>query len=106
MAIGCLRTGTVIDIIVPSSKLSAIMYITYRPGLGNLRALDPDDTAGICAIYPPRQKPTSSGGGPVEFVTSPLSGCAVSPSRERGSAGLVWLGLALVSVLGARRVRS
>jgi hypothetical protein len=38
----------------------ATMYAIYEGGTTELRTLEPDDVAGICALYPPEDKPKKS----------------------------------------------
>jgi hypothetical protein len=88
-----------------SPKATATMFITYKPGIGNLRALDPDDMAGICTIYPPQGRDTS---GPltIDVVTPPLTSCALSAASRTGSgARWLWTALVLSSLVVARRRR-
>jgi MYXO-CTERM domain-containing protein len=85
-----------------SPKPSATMFITYKAGSGNLRALDPDDVEAICAIYPPEGRYVA-GPQTVDIVTPPLAGCAVSAAaKPSNGAGLLWAAW----VLGAVRVRT
>lgn len=35
-----------------ATSMTATMYASYKPGTSTLRTLTPDDTAGVCAIYP------------------------------------------------------
>jgi hypothetical protein len=88
-----------------SPKPSATMFITYQAGSGNLRALDPDDVAGICTIYPP-QGGYTPGPQTIDIVTPPLAGCALSTAAEPGrAAGLLWAALVLGSVYVRTRSR-
>jgi hypothetical protein len=89
-----------------SPKPSATMFITYKAGSGNLRVLDPDDVAGICAIYPPQGRVAASGPETVDIVTPPLAACALSSAAGPGSAtGMPWAALLLGSVLVRTRSR-
>jgi hypothetical protein len=90
-----------------SPKPSATMFITYKAGSGNLRVLDPDDVAGVCAIYPPRGKYTA-GPETVDIVTPPLAACALAAAAKPGNgAGLLWavFGLAALCVRTRSRKR-
>jgi hypothetical protein len=89
-----------------SPKPSATMFITYKAGVGNLRVLDPDDVAGICAIYPPQGRAEASGPETVDIVTPPLAGCALSSAARPGSAtGTPWAALLLGCLLVRTRSR-
>ncbi|MEO7034166.1 MAG: matrixin family metalloprotease [Polyangiaceae bacterium] len=85
-----------------SPKKTAVMFISYEAGKGNLRVLDPDDIAAVCTIYPPKGKAVSSY-GQVQVSESPLAGCSLSSRRDGPSTGSVWSLVALACALIARR---
>jgi MYXO-CTERM domain-containing protein len=86
---------------------SATMYTTYDPGHGNLRVLDADDIAGICAVYPPDRVAAGNECGPRHGFSSTCrkddSGCALSAGSTSSSAP--WLALAAGVALGLLRRR-
>jgi hypothetical protein len=88
-----------------SPKPSATMFITYKAGTGNLRVLDPDDVAGICAIYPPQGSATVSGPETVDVITAPLAGCSLSSTAGGSGACALWAALLLGSALVRTRNR-
>jgi hypothetical protein len=53
-----------------SSDTAATMFASYTPGSTSMRMLSPDDTAGLCSIYPPggtrNVDPSVSSGGSVK----------------------------------------
>jgi hypothetical protein len=63
-----------------SQVLTATMYPTYTSGSENFRVLDPDDVAGICAVFPP--------GAAAQCDANPRQGfspeCGIFPSGEGG----------------------
>jgi hypothetical protein len=59
-----------------SADTTAMMYAHYQPGLGALGALPPDDTDGICSIYPPGGERSTSAGE--------LPGEACDPTPRHG----------------------
>jgi hypothetical protein len=99
--------------------VNSVMYSSYTPGVSNLRHLSADDTAGICAIYPPGLQPTSNDCRPVNGFSGvcaneqrePL-GCSFAPSAlaRSGSPKRDWLGFgllfSLVMMVAKRRSRS
>jgi hypothetical protein len=88
-----------------SPKPSATMFITYKPGSGNLRVLDPDDVAGVCTIYPPPEGYTA-GPETVNIVTPPLAACSLSAAAKPGNtAAWLWAALLLGSVCVRTRSR-
>ena len=88
-----------------SPKKTATMFISYEAGKGNLRALDPDDIAAVCTIYPPKGKVADSS-GEVDVVEPALAGCSLSEAPREGSLGVAWLMLGLAGMFGARRRRA
>jgi MYXO-CTERM domain-containing protein len=75
-----------------------------------LKTLEPDDMAGICAIYPPasQKKPTSATpsdatGG--DSSTSSSSGCSMGPRAPTSSVELAALAVAAAAVLRRRQKR-
>lgn len=88
-----------------SPKPTATMFITYKPGKSNLRALAADDVAGICAAYPPIAKSTGSNGGAV-WVTAPALACSLTSTGGRQNRRWCWAIFAFGSLLGVwRRAR-
>jgi hypothetical protein len=98
----------------------ATMFAQYSAGDLNYRSLDPDDEAGICAIYPPDRHPAACSapspahgfslycGGGEDDGTASVSGCAVSlPRTGRFDArGVALVAAALVLSRLRRRRRS
>lgn len=85
----------------------ATMYAIYESGTTELRSLDPDDTAGICALYPPDDKPKKTcnplpkhGFSPYCRDDQPEGSCSAGAGRG-AAAGPDWL-LVLAVVLGLR----
>jgi MYXO-CTERM domain-containing protein len=85
----------------------ATMYTTYDPGNGNLRELDADDIAGICAIYPPARAGETDDCGPRHGFSSTCrkddSGCALGTNST--SSPTPWLALAVGVAFGLLRRR-
>ena len=106
-----------------SQIADATMIDKYPPASITLRTLDPDDSAGICAIYPPGDVPASCDSTPKNGLgdecnspaddTTTSNGCcavAASPSsRSSSQEGVLGfasaLGLALVTAVRRRRAR-
>ena len=86
-----------------SPKKTATMFVTYQAKKGNLRVLDSDDIAGVCAIYPPKAAATIQ--PPHYVVGAPLAGCSAAPRIAPANARSAWLLLALgcAVALGIRR---
>lgn len=92
---------------------SAVMYPDYEPGTDDLRTLDPDDEAGICATYPPERKaPTDSCEPRRGFVTicdppdQKKGGCSlVSTAESARAAGGYWFLAAAAVGFGLHRRR-
>src|SRR6185369_16315323 len=99
--------------------VNSVMYSNYTPGMSNLRRLSADDTAGICAIYPPNSEQTAADCRPVNGFSGvcanaqgePL-GCSFargvgvvsgSPKREWFAVGLL---VSLAMVRSKRRPRA
>ncbi|HMI83550.1 MAG TPA: matrixin family metalloprotease [Polyangiaceae bacterium] len=94
---------------------TATMWSTYTSGSGSFRMLDPDDAAGICAVFPPATA--------VQCDATPRQGfspeCGIFPSGAGGlcslapgtlgqsrTDGCVWLGVAgALGAMGAVRRR-
>ena len=87
-----------------SPKPTATMFITYKPGKSNLRALDADDVAGICAAYRPIGKSTATNTGSVLVSTAPLA-CSLTSAGRPENPAWNWGIFALASLLGVRRWR-
>ncbi|HET7541348.1 MAG TPA: matrixin family metalloprotease [Polyangiaceae bacterium] len=102
-----------------SRDVNSVMYPNYRPGMSDLRHLSADDSAGICAIYPPSLPQTSAECRPWNGFSGvcaneqrePL-GCSFAPNatlragatkRARFCLGLL---VALALVLAKRRPRA
>jgi hypothetical protein len=98
-----------------SSIAAATMNANYRPGQISFRSLDPDDQAGICAVYPPgRDAPVCTqptprhgfsrycGGEDPNADGSTKKSCAVARATSPADgSSLVAFGLA--GILFARR---
>jgi MYXO-CTERM domain-containing protein len=94
-----------------SASAEATMFADYPPESITLRSLDPDDVAGICAIYPPGEittcDPTPRGGLGDECgspaTETPDSGCnCTTAGTSRASSQAVAL-CVLVFALRRRR---
>ncbi len=102
-----------------TDEQDAVMYPRHERGSTGRRRVKPDDAAGLCSAYPPKDAPTScvgtpiggfsqecgGGGGPASTV-SPPGGCAVAPHSPRRSAPAPWLVAPVVVVAAGRRRRS
>jgi len=84
-----------------SQKPTATMFISYTIGKGNLRTLDPDDVAAICAAYPPLVPAPVHVPTAVEVVTAPLTGCSIPAGGPHSNSAA--LSFALVAAAGLRR---
>jgi MYXO-CTERM domain-containing protein len=112
-----------------SGDVHATMYAHYTQGSTYMRALSPDDIAGICTIYPPDGTrtvdksvsasgsvpeglpcdPTPRHGFSSECATTQTKGCAIAPPTEDAGAGggaLAMAGAALLIMMRRRRVGS
>ncbi len=99
-----------------SNVSGSTMSASYALGDQSLRSLHPDDTAGICAAYPPNDPDNDFCGGTPIRGFSPLcgadqieakTGCAASPrGPSRGALGWALVGLAAASLVAARRRRN
>lgn len=105
-----------------STVASATMNANYRPGQISFRSLDPDDQAGICAVYPPERdapvctQPTPRhgfsrfcGGEDPDSQGTTKKSCSVARATSSAGVGsLAVLGVAAVLLArrGARRVRA
>jgi hypothetical protein len=100
---------------------TATMNAQYQPGQISFRSLDPDDQAGICAVYPPdRDAPACTQPAPRHGFSrycggeggdsgdgSAKKGCSVATGRsspEDGTSLMVLGSLGLL--LGGRRLRA
>ncbi|MEO8905053.1 MAG: matrixin family metalloprotease [Polyangiaceae bacterium] len=88
-----------------SPKTTATMYISYEVGKGNLRVLDSDDIAGICAVYPPIARATPLPPRTIDVVDAPLAGCSLASARTPKPNLFLPALLVFGSLLGARRRR-
>lgn len=99
-----------------SPETAATMYLDYAPGSSELRTLEADDIAAICAAYPPGDPiPSSCDATPRRGFESECSpppipqedpSCAMAPGTSRTSASLAALSLiALGSFFKRRRDR-
>jgi hypothetical protein len=92
-----------------SNSDTATMSPQYEDGSITLRDLDPDDVAGICAVYPPDEAVDTDDCGPRhgfsrDCASSVDESCATGgPVRGRSTAG--WALVALASAGALRRVR-
>ncbi|HEU4383895.1 MAG TPA: matrixin family metalloprotease [Anaeromyxobacteraceae bacterium] len=87
-----------------SEVSAATMYPSALSGETAKRTLDPDDVAGLCAIYPSGQ-PTNVCYGSGQVAPRPSSTCERSSSCGCGTAGAEgWLGL-LALLLWRRKAR-
>jgi len=103
-----------------SDVLAATMFEAASPGSLALRTLDPDDEAGICAVYPPGQTPVRAcasapaAGDPAQVcraVVTPRpasTGCSVAAPRavRVSGPGAPWLACAALLVHRRRRALS
>lgn len=102
-----------------SSVEGATMILNYEKGTTDLRSLDPDDVAGICAVYGPGDpgacSPTPEGGledACVDAVAGDDASeggcCTVAPGRaSQGAAPALALACAgLVAAAARRRARA
>lgn len=84
---------------------TATMYANYSPGNLDFRSLEPDDEAGICAIYPP-DTPRACVDDPLAPKKSSKGGCAMSASPGgRASTSAFFLCLLAGALLGRRRAK-
>lgn len=99
-----------------SSEGAATMYLDYTPGSTQLRTLEADDIAAICAAYPPGDPiPSSCDATPrrgfeTECSPPPIQtedpSCAMTPGASRTSASLAAISLMVLgALLGRRRHR-
>jgi MYXO-CTERM domain-containing protein len=92
-----------------SEITSATMFETYKAGSIELRTLDPDDMAGICAAYPPNRQPRTDSCSPRRgFVSEcedpPPESCAcATPGKNTQSGGAALAFLLLASLVTRRR---
>jgi MYXO-CTERM domain-containing protein len=85
----------------PAAVQATTMFASATPGDTEKRTLEPDDIAGVCAIYPVANDPMRC---PAKDEPPPKSGCAVAAGGP-ALAGGAWAALALAVVLAARRRR-
>jgi Matrixin len=101
-----------------SADRDATMFSDYRPGSLSLRDLTPDDSAGICAIYPPGEplktcdptvrhgfSPLCADDQPLEEDVELSGGCACALSAPSGERGASLSLAALAAVVLRRRAR-
>lgn len=96
-----------------SPEGTATMYLDYKLGSTQLRTLEADDIAAICAAYPPGDAiPSSCDATPRRGFESQCSpppietedpSCAVSPGPSRTSASLAGISLLVLGALLKRR---
>jgi len=96
-----------------STETAATMYLDYTPGSTELRTLEADDVAAICAAYPPGDPiPSTCDSTPrrgFESVCSPppiepeSESCAMAPGKTRSSAFFAAISLAALGSLLKRR---
>ncbi len=101
-----------------SREFDSVMRPGYRRGTVELRDLSDDDTAGICAIYPPSEEAagdcTPRHGFSTDCAGEASSGCTCSSApgmTTPGSPGLPWLSvgagaLLLGGIARRRRLRA
>jgi hypothetical protein len=92
-----------------STDVSATMWSHYLPGTDDFRTLEPDDIAGICAIYPPDREAPPCDFTPrtrfsPECANQPVRGglCSAAPGRGAGF-GVAPLALLLGTLAATRR---
>jgi hypothetical protein len=92
--------------------LSATMYSGYDEGSTELRSLEADDVAALCAVYPPGRSgkcdPTPRGGLGDACVQAhaddgSAKGCAIAPAPSTNATGLLLLTSALLGTARRRR---
>jgi hypothetical protein len=109
-----------------SGDALATMFAHYEPGTTTMRTLTPDDTSGICSVYPPDKTRSvaaavSSTGSIAEDACDPTPrhgfqsqcsqpqgrGCMTSPARGATPSGAAFVvAAALLSAWRARRGRT
>jgi hypothetical protein len=94
---------------------NSVMFAKYEPSVSDLRHLSADDTAGICALYPPNLIQTNSECRPINGFSGVCAadqgeprGCSFAPSNRAGSG---WpkrelLGIGLLVTLAMVRAKS
>jgi MYXO-CTERM domain-containing protein len=80
-------------------EAAAVMWYAVDRNSTSKRVITPDDTRGVCAIYPPTTTPA------VCALNVPDDGCGCRAGGTRPAAGSALL-LALGALVGARRRRS
>jgi hypothetical protein len=99
-----------------SAVAAATMNANYTPGRISFRSLDPDDQAGICAVYPPNRdapactQPTPRhgfsrhcGGEDPESDGTTKKSCSMSLGRAPSGDGTALAALGLAGALFVRR---
>jgi hypothetical protein len=104
-----------------SRDYDATMFTDYRPGSVNLRDLNDDDRAGICAVYPPGAPVTGCDSTPRhgfsslcaadQSVEEPSDGCSIAApgggdGARRSQTHVGTYALAALAVLGAAARRA
>ena len=89
-----------------SLKPTATMFINYTPGVGNLRALDADDVAGICALYRPIGRLAGADAGSSLEATAPLTGCALAADARPKPGFPLWASVVLAWCVARRLQRA
>jgi MYXO-CTERM domain-containing protein len=73
-----------------SANPDATMFAQYQPGSISRRSLDPDDQAGMCAIYPDSETRSTSAGlipsGECLLTSGDPNACGATPSIGHGCA--------------------
>lgn len=92
-----------------SADPEATMFRVYQAGTTDLRSLEPDDVAGICALYPPGNKDTSCnpipkhGFAPDCGQEQEYGDCSALPGRRPGGGDSApWLMALSIALLRAR----
>jgi MYXO-CTERM domain-containing protein len=101
-----------------STVRTATMSASYQPGEISFRSLDPDDQAGVCAIYPidreapictqpaPRHGFSRYCGGGGSSDSEAKKGCSVTREPARGDGPALAALAALGMLVARRRVRA
>jgi len=91
-----------------SEVAAATMYKTYKTGSLDLRTLDPDDVAGICAAYPPNRPAQTDSCSPRrgfvrECQDAPEASCACATPVRITENGVTALAVVVLASFVARR---
>jgi hypothetical protein len=95
---------------------SSVMFATYRPRVSDLRRLSADDSAGICALYPPNLpqtseecRPRNGFSGVCATDQAEVRGCTIGPNLSAGtrsrSSGLFGMGILVAFTLWRAKTR-